>query len=198
MINKSFNFSELSNLLEYSTVDTSTGEKLNKSIESLDCENLCMITSTFLENSFSHEKDDRSANIYSKENRDIYDVFYIKKCSSLQLDKYIERIMKHGQVENGTLIYAMALINKFLLKNNNFIRLCALNINLIILSSIICALKLLEDKIFLNSFYAKVGGISLEKLNLIERSFLALIDFESVIREETYLKYNDFFLSCSL
>ena len=135
MNNKSFNFSELSNLLDSTIDSTTTTKKLNKSIESFDHEDLCLITSTLLENSFSLEKDDRTVSIYSNKNRYLYDIFYIKKCSTLQLDNYIERIIKHGQVEKGTLIYAIALINKFLLKNSSSIKLCALNINLIILSS---------------------------------------------------------------
>ena len=58
MNDKSFNFSELSNLLDYTIDSTTTTKKLNKSIESFNSEDLCMIASTLLENSFYLEKDD--------------------------------------------------------------------------------------------------------------------------------------------
>ena len=189
--------SDISIFLE-TTIDNTPVKKHLKCLDEVDSKELSLIISTFLENNFSPQNDDRVSSSYSLERRHLFDSLYIKKPSKLELEKYIERIIAFSEIEKGTLIYAIALISEMLKKNTNSIRLCAQNINLLLLASVICSVKLLEDKIFLNSFYAKIGGISLEKVNLIEASFFEIINYELVIKDEVYYAHHDFLIDFSL
>ena len=54
------------------------------------------------------------------------------------------------------------------------------------------AVKYNEDDYYANTFYAKVGGISLEELNQLEYDFLAFCNFDMAIKQSKYYKYHDY------
>jgi hypothetical protein len=51
------------------------------------------------------------------------------------------------------------------------------------------AIKYNEDEYYDNKFYAKVGGVTLKEMNILEISFLKLIDFKLYISEEIFETY---------
>ena len=56
----------------------------------------------------------------------------------------------------------------------------------LILAALVVSTKYNEDIIYKNSHYAKVGGVSLEELNLLEHYFLENIDYNIYINPEEY------------
>jgi hypothetical protein len=71
---------------------------------------------------------------------------------------------------------------------NNFI-VNSYNVYKILFSSLIMAIKYNEDEYYDNKFYAKVGGVTLKEMNILEISFLKLIDFKLYISEEIFETY---------
>lgn len=59
----------------------------------------------------------------------------------------------------------------------------------VILTASIISIKFNEDDYYDNSFYAKVGGISLQEVNELEYAFLSMCGFTMSINENKYLKY---------
>jgi hypothetical protein len=51
------------------------------------------------------------------------------------------------------------------------------------------AIKYNEDDFYTNSYYAKVGGISLSEVNILESEYLKYLEFDLYIRVEEYSKY---------
>jgi hypothetical protein len=62
-------------------------------------------------------------------------------------------------------------------------------INRLILVSVIIAIKYHEDHYYKNTFYAKVGGISIDEFNKLEKSFLEMIEYSLFIDNDTYNIY---------
>lgn len=58
------------------------------------------------------------------------------------------------------------------------------------------ATKFFEENYFPNSFYAKIGGISLKDLNELECEFLTLIDFKLFVDENMFTQYNERLFIC--
>jgi hypothetical protein len=54
------------------------------------------------------------------------------------------------------------------------------------------AIKYNEDDYYANSHYAKVGGISLNELNHLERDFIDWIDFRVFVTKDIYDKYYEY------
>jgi hypothetical protein len=51
------------------------------------------------------------------------------------------------------------------------------------------AIKYNEDDYYSNTFYAKVGGISLEEVNILEVEFLKMIKYTLFIDSDIFEKY---------
>jgi hypothetical protein len=62
-------------------------------------------------------------------------------------------------------------------------------LNRIIFSSVIVAVKYNEDEFYSNSFYSKVGGVSLQETNALEFEFIKLINYQLFVNKEQFDKY---------
>ena len=122
--------------------------------------------------------------------------FLSKKIPSISIEKYLERLISHTKMEISTLILILIYIDK-ICKNNKF-RLNYFNIHKLIVTSMLVSIKYNEDDYFSNSFYAKVGGVSITELNHLEYEFLSLIDFELYVDEDLFSKYSNYILSVNL
>ena len=121
-----------------------------------------------------------------KNNKDIYP-FITDSLQSISINDYLERLVKYTQVESSTLIAMLIFIDR-LCELNNFI-VNSYNVYKILFSSLIMAIKYNEDEYYDNKFYAKVGGVTLKEMNILEISFLKLIDFKLYISEEIFETY---------
>jgi hypothetical protein len=54
------------------------------------------------------------------------------------------------------------------------------------------AIKYNEDDYYSNEFYAKVGGISLGEINVLEAECCKILDFRLFVEDEMFNKYKDY------
>lgn len=64
-----------------------------------------------------------------------------------------------------------------------------LNVHRLLLAGLLCAVKVHEDRHYRNTQYAKIGGVQLTEMNLLEVEFLGLLDFNLHV---TGAQYQDF------
>ncbi len=108
----------------------------------------------------------------------------------ISLFDYLYRIQKYSGIEDSTLIIGLIYIDRICSKKK--IKLTKNNIHRLLFTSIIIAIKYNEDIIYSNSFYSKIGGISLAELIKLENAFLKIIDFELFVQNDLYQKYYDY------
>ena len=53
------------------------------------------------------------------------------------------------------------------------------------------AIKYNEDDYYSNQYYARVGGVSLNKLNELEYNLLILLEFDIFVDDDVYTKYEN-------
>ena len=116
-----------------------------------------------------------------------FDYFTCKKPPHISILDYLSRIVKYSRPESGTVTLSLSFIDKLTKWQN--ILLTNINIHRIILTSLFIAIKCNEDEYYSNSFYAKVGGITLKEFNILEYKYLCSLDFRLYIKEEVFLKY---------
>lgn len=119
--------------------------------------------------------------------------FFSKIPASVNVFKYIDRIIKYTHVEESTFILALIYIDRICEYND--IILTEQNIHRILFSSIILAIKINEDDYYSNSYYSKVAGVSVKELNNLEYEFVRLIRYNFFVNETIYHKYK-IFISC--
>ena len=116
-----------------------------------------------------------------------FDYFTCKKPPHISILDYLSRIVKYSRPESGTVTLSLSFIDKLTKRQN--ILLTNINIHRIILTNLVIAIKCNEDEYYSNSFYAKVGGITLKEFNILEYKYLCSLDFRLYIKEEVFLKY---------
>ena len=113
--------------------------------------------------------------------------FISKIKNSITIKNYLGRLVKYTQAESSTLIAMLIYIDR-LCELNNFI-VNSYNVYKILFSSLIMAIKYNEEEYFGNKYLAKVGGLSLNEMNLLELIYLNLIDFNLYVSDEVFQTY---------
>lgn len=116
--------------------------------------------------------------------------FFSKIPASVNVSKYIDRIIKYTHLEESTFILSLIYIDRICEYND--ILLNEQNIHRILFTSIVLAIKINEDDYYSNSYYSKVGGISIKELNNLEYDFVKLIRYNLFVNEEIFQKYKIF------
>ena len=125
----------------------------------------------------------KKKNILSKKIKK--DKFFSLYIPTISIYDYIYRIIKFTQINISTLIISFVQLNNYLIKTKNY--LCINNFfNLYITSCLINA-KFYEDNYCPLSFFAKVGGVSIEELESFEFEFCNKLNFSFYISEDLYI-----------
>ena len=126
-------------------------------------------------------------------NKQKNNIFNIQKLPKLSIGDFLYRITYYIKVSEETLISSLILMERFCIKNN--IILTLYNIHRLLFISIMVNTKFMEDKYFLNSFYAMICDVKLSYLNKMEYEFLCGSQFQLFINKNTYNKYYNLLLN---
>ena len=116
-------------------------------------------------------------------------IFYSKLIPEISIQSYLDRIIKYSNLETSTIIMTLIYIDRIC--EYNSLLITKHNVHRMLLSAMIVSIKVNEDDLFSNSFYAKVGGVSLQELNKLEQGFLSLIRFRLYIDINLFNKYQN-------
>ena len=116
-------------------------------------------------------------------------IFSSNSIPKISILEYLNRIVNYTKIEDSTLITAIIYLD---LVGQNEIYLTDYNIHTLLLICILIAIKMNEDCIYTNDYYAKVAGISLKKLNKIEHEFLNMNKFKLFVDKDLFDKYQQY------
>lgn len=130
------------------------------------------------------------------------DLFSGSSVPQISILDYIKRMMKYltgiarGEFETGRDLYivndmavrymVMAIIYLERIKSKSKFIILSKNIHRLIITAITVASKIADDFQPKNSYFAKLGGIPTNELNLLENEFCSLIDFHLHIDPEEF------------
>ncbi|KAJ1678747.1 cyclin-like protein interacting with PHO85, partial [Spiromyces aspiralis] len=111
-------------------------------------------------------------------------MFHARSIPTIDLYSYLHRILKYCPCQNevflSLVVYFRRIIDSCRRKAIAF-SLDAYSIHRLIISGVTIASKWFSDVFFTNTRYAKVGGLHVTELNVLEIQFLSLIDFNAAI-----------------
>jgi hypothetical protein len=119
--------------------------------------------------------------------------FYSKEIPVISIKDYLEHIYKYTKFNSSTLVLILIYIDRIC--NICNCKISYYNIHKIILGSILIAIKYNEDECFSLKYYAKIGGVSLSEILILEYNFISLINFNLYVSNDLFHKYNDYILS---
>lgn len=101
---------------------------------------------------------------------------------------YLSRIHLYADCSDSCYILAFIYIDR-LLQNNPGLALSYRNIHRLLLTAVLLAIKYSDDIYAENLTYAKIGGIQLDELNVLEVDMLKLLRYSLYVNNELYFQY---------
>lgn len=120
--------------------------------------------------------------------------FHSRTPPSITITDYLRRIYRYTNVEPVCLLSILPYIDRMCEKLDSF-TICSLTVHRFCITAVTVSSKSICDSFYANSRYAKVGGIGLAEMNLLEREFLIAIDYRLIV--ELFF-INSSFISWSL
>ncbi|KAF7977764.1 hypothetical protein HWV62_2866 [Athelia sp. TMB] len=114
--------------------------------------------------------------------------FHSRSAPNISVLDYLKRIVKFTNVEKSCLLLTLHYIDQICTRMPLF-TLSSLTCHRFIIAAVTVASKGLCDTFCTNNLYAKVGGISITELNMLEREFLLAIDWRLTCTPELLQAY---------
>lgn len=114
--------------------------------------------------------------------------FHSRSAPGISILDYLRRIVKFTNVERTCLLITLHYIDQICARTSLF-TLTSLTCHRFVIAAIAISSKALCDAFCLNSLYAKVGGIPVAELNVLEREFLSMIEWNVTCTRETLQEY---------
>ncbi|KAH0907760.1 hypothetical protein HID58_039587 [Brassica napus] len=107
---------------------------------------------------------------------------------SISIRSYMKRIFKYANCSDSCYIVAYIYLDRFIQKQP-FVPIDSFNVHRLIITSVLVSAKFMDDMCYNNAYYAKIGGITTEEMNLLELDFLFGIGFQLNVTLSTYNNY---------
>lgn len=120
-------------------------------------------------------------------NQATFSVYESSKSPSISVSNYIKRWIKYSECGATPVMMAVIYINRLCTKTG--IVLTIRNIHRIVLIAMLIAIKIYDDNCYSNMYYAKVGSISFQEINILEEHFLRDIEWDLFITNKEMLVY---------
>ncbi|KAG2199589.1 hypothetical protein INT47_012189 [Mucor saturninus] len=120
--------------------------------------------------------------------------FQARSIPSISIYAYLTRILKYCPCANECFLALLVYFDRMAKTSStrtNGLRIDSFNVHRLIISGVMVASKLFSDVFFTNTRYAKVGGLPVSELNILELEFLSLNDFALFVSLEELQHYGD-------
>ncbi|CAD8141004.1 unnamed protein product [Paramecium pentaurelia] len=115
-------------------------------------------------------------------------IFHANKAPSITIYNYLQRIAKYTHCSEQCFVIALIYLDR-LQEKHTYLILNSHCIHRFLLMSIVTAIKFQDDDYYKNEFYAKVGGINIKEINVLEQEFLEYMDYQLFIDDQQYAIY---------
>ncbi|KAI8047051.1 cyclin PHO80-like protein, partial [Gilbertella persicaria] len=115
--------------------------------------------------------------------------FHARSIPSISIYAYLTRILKYCPCANECFLAVLVYFDRISLRIDSY------NIHRLLISGVMVASKLYSDVFFTNTRYAKVGGLPVVELNMLELEFIAMNQFSLFVSVEELQHYGDQLLS---
>lgn len=124
-------------------------------------------------------------------------VFYSTLKQPFGLGYYVTRLVKHMSCSRSVFVNAIIYLDR-VKKADRKLMVCEMNVHRLLMTALTCSVKFMEDEVFCNTYYQKVGGIqSLKEFNRLERVFLSKLGWNLNVSREEFYKYEQIIMDHS-
>jgi hypothetical protein len=122
--------------------------------------------------------------------------FHARSPCGISILDYLQRITKYLIVERATLLMLVCYVDRLCTKKPIYM-ITSLTAHRFIITAIVIACKTISDTYSTNTFYARVGGLPLGELNLLELEMITVLDWNLGCQNEVLQSYYELMTSSS-
>ena len=115
--------------------------------------------------------------------------FFKNVVPEMSIWDYLSRIKTYSRCSDSCFIVALIYIDRAIEIKN--LVLSHLNVHRILITSILIAVKFLDDSYMNNAFYAQLGGITTNEMNMLELDFLLFLGFSLQVSSDLFSSYHN-------
>lgn len=113
-------------------------------------------------------------------------VFYSAAVPGISIEAYMRRLVIHANCTSSAFIVALVLLDRFREKQPHLF-LSQLNIHRLLITALMVAAKMTDDRSAKPRFFARVGGMpSFQEIIHLEASFLSLVQYQVFVSPSEY------------
>jgi len=116
--------------------------------------------------------------------------FHSGRAPQLSIGNYLARLHKYFCATNECYVLALVYMDRVSKIDPN-LALSLMNAHRLLATCAMVAAKYNDDAYYSNSYYAKVGGLTLKELNMLEARLIKLLDWKLLVSPEEYQLYHD-------
>eukprot|EP01137_Pigoraptor_chileana_P014739 Opistho-2@69757 len=102
--------------------------------------------------------------------------FHARSPPPISVRSYLQRFAKYAPFGNECFILVLIYLDRIVQRSG--VVVTSLNVHRLLVTGLMLAAKYSQDKYYTNKHYAKVGGLPVQELNMLEIEFLRMIDFD--------------------
>ncbi|WVZ57652.1 hypothetical protein U9M48_008012 [Paspalum notatum var. saurae] len=107
---------------------------------------------------------------------------------SISVGGYLERIFRFAGCSPSCYVVAYIYLDRFL-RRRPALAVDSFNVHRLLITSVLTAVKFVDDICYNNAYFARVGGISLVEMNYLEVDFLFGIAFDLNVTPAAFASY---------
>lgn len=115
--------------------------------------------------------------------------FHSSRKPPMSIKDYLRRLHKYFVCSDESYVLALVFIDR-LGKADPSMIVCELNVHRLLMIAVMVAVKFHDDVYYSNAYYAKVGGLPLKEVNLLEARLIALLDWNLFVDPGEYQLYH--------
>ena len=122
-------------------------------------------------------------------------LFYLEQIPDISLENYIYHLIKYTGMSISSLILAVIYIDQFCEKYGYALSMHS--IFRILLIFVYISIKVNEDIVIKSEYYAKISGVSVKDLNILEYQMCVAMNFDFFVKSDYYEQYFTYFCKSS-
>lgn len=116
--------------------------------------------------------------------------FHSTAAPSVGVDAYLTRLHKYFRCCDACFISSLVYVDRIVKLHPEF-SVNSLTIHRLLATSVVLSAKFHDDVYYSNAYYAKVCGLSLKELNMLEALFIKMLNWKLDVSPEEYRYYRD-------
>ncbi|KAM1069819.1 hypothetical protein ACFX13_001740 [Malus domestica] len=115
-------------------------------------------------------------------------VFHSLTTPTISIHSYLQRIFKYADCSPSCFVVAYVYLDRFT-QMQPLLPIDSFSVHRLLITSVLVSAKFMDDNYYNNAYYARVGGISTQEMNLLEVDFLFGLGFQMNVTPVTYYTY---------